>query len=403
MVQLTDIQKAAITLKGIAKYTPLESSKSFSEMAQAKVYLKLENLQSTGAFKIRGAYNKIFNLNPEEKKQGVICSSAGNHAQGVAYSAEKLKIPSTVYMPFFTPPLKVIATKSYGAKVKLSGNIYDEAYQAALEEAKTTGATFVHPFNDKDVIAGQGTIGLEIYEQLQDLDYAFIPVGGGGLISGIAIALKHLCPKIKIIGVEAKGAPAMKLSLEAGHLVTLTDVTTIADGIAVKTAGDLTFPLIQKYVDQIVTVSDDETAFALYLLLQRAKMLSEPAGAIALAAVINEKIPEIKGKKVLALISGANVNTGLLTQIIERGMLKEGLLARISTIVPDKAGILKEVLATLSELRVNIKDIIHERSTTGVPVGFVNVTIVFQTLGPENVEQVTQELEKKGFPCSILN
>lgn len=403
MTNFQEIQKATQLLKNKIKRTPLEYSRTFSEMASCDVYLKLENFQTTGSFKVRGAYNKIHHLSAAEKAKGVICSSAGNHAQGVAYAAAKMGIKSTVYMPLFAPPLKIIATKSYGAEVRLEGQYYDEAYLAAKADCATTGTIFVPPFNDEYVIAGQGSLGIEIFEDLQSLDYVFVPVGGGGLISGVAIALKHLKPQIKIIGVEAYGSQSMKLSLEAGKVVSATDVTTIADGIAVKTPGELTFSVVQEYVDEIVTVDDEEIATAVYLLLQRGKTLVEPAGAVSLAAVLQKKIAAAQGKNVVCIVSGGNINLGLMAQIVDRGMFSEGLLARISVIIPDKIAVLKSIISILSKLRINIQNISHDRSTTSVPVGHVNVIITFHTLGKEQISDTIKELESNNFHCSVLS
>jgi threonine dehydratase len=273
----SDIINAQSVLRNFVKLTPLERSKSFSAMSGAEVYLKLENFQSTGSFKVRGAYYKIKNLTTEESANGVLCASAGNHAQGVAYAASSLGVKSTVFMPVFTPPLKVIATRAYGAEVILSGDTFDDAFAAATEFGEKSGATFVHPFNDPYIIAGQGTIGLEIFEQLREVDEVLVPIGGGGLIAGIAIALKQLNPRIRIIGVEADGAQSMKLSMEKGSPVTLNSVNTIADGIAVKSPGNLTFEVTRQLVDELVVVNDAEMAHAAYMLLQRAKILTEPA------------------------------------------------------------------------------------------------------------------------------
>ncbi|HOP14579.1 MAG TPA: threonine ammonia-lyase, partial [Lentimicrobium sp.] len=301
--RFSDIINAQSTLSKVVKQTPLERSKSFSAMSGADVYLKLENFQTTGSFKVRGAYYKISNLTKEESAKGVLCASAGNHAQGVAYAATKLGVKSTVFMPVFAPPLKVIATRSYGAEVVLTGDTFDDAFNAALEFQQKTGATFVHPFNDPHIIAGQGTVGLEIFEQLREVDDVLVPIGGGGLIAGIAIALKQLNPGIRIIGVEADGAQSMKVSIEKGEPTALTSVNTIADGIAVKSPGNLTFEAASKLVDEFVVVNDAEMARTAYLLLQRAKILTEPSGVAAMAAILYQKT-NLKGRKVVPVISG---------------------------------------------------------------------------------------------------
>ena len=318
--KFSDLINAQSLLSKVVKHTPLERSKSFSVMSGADVHLKLENFQTTGSFKVRGAYYKIANLTPEESSKGVLCASAGNHAQGVAYAATSLGVKSTVFMPVFAPPLKVIATRSYGAEVILTGETFDDAFKAALEFQKQTGATFVHPFNDPHIIAGQGTVGLEIFEQLREVDEVLVPIGGGGLISGIAIALKQLNPAIRIIGVEADGAQSMKTSIENGKHSTLNSVNTIADGIAVKSPGNLTFEAARKLVDEFVVVNDTEMAHTAYLLMQRSKILAEPSGVAAMAAVLYQKT-DIKGRKVVPIVSGGNINMSILEQILEKGVM----------------------------------------------------------------------------------
>lgn len=397
----SEIIKAQVRLRGITKVTGLERSKSFSEMVGANVFMKLENLQSTGSFKIRGAYNKICSLSEEEKAAGVVAASAGNHAQGVAYSATKLGVKSTIFMPIFTPPLKVIATRAYGAEVVLSGDSYDSAYKAAKAFVEEKHATYIHAFNDPYIIAGQGTIGMELFDQLDDIQDIIVPIGGGGLIAGIAIAAKSINPKIRIVGVEAEGAQSMHQSLKAGKLVDYISAQTIADGIAVKMAGDLTFEAAQKYIDEVVVVNDDEMAHALYLMLQRAKVLAEPSGVASMAALLSGKV-KVNGENVVALISGGNINMGLLEQIIEKGMMQEGLRMRIEMLIPDQAGELKRIISILESSRVNIHDILHERSITQVPVGRVMVTITFNTREYHQVEAICQELEAQKIPYKVL-
>jgi threonine dehydratase len=402
MLTFKGIQEAYEILKPVVKQTPLERSKTFSQLVKANVYLKQENLQSTGSFKIRGAYNKIYHLSKQERKQGVVCASAGNHAQGVARASTLMGVKSTVYMPIYTSPTKIIATRSYGATVVLEGLTYDDAAEAAKKYAKEKNLTFVHAFNDEYVIAGQGTIGIEIFEHLPQVDVVLVPIGGGGLIGGIALALKTLKPNVKIIGVEAEGAQSMKLSLERKKIVPLKSIMTIADGIAVKTPQDLTFALAQQYVDYIVTVNDEEIANALYMLLQRAKLVVEPAGAVALAAVLGKKVV-FPQKNIVAVLSGGNVNLPLLTQIIERGMMRNKLLVRVSVIALDKPKVLKEILAILADLGVNVQSISHDRCTTSVPVGFVNIIITIQTLGKDQIEMIKQKFDNKKVKYQILS
>jgi threonine dehydratase len=400
MVSFNDINKAYEILEGVIKYTSLKKSKTFSEMTSSNVYLKMENLQLTGSFKIRGAYNKIYHLTDTEKKNGVVCSSAGNHAQGVAFASNLLKVKSTVFMPIFAPPTKILATRGYGADVKLEGNTYDDSYNAAKLFSEKNNVTFVHPFNDKFVIAGQGTIGIEIFNTLNEVDVVIVPIGGGGLISGVAIALKHLNPNIKVIGVEAEGAQAMLKSVKAKRIVPMKDIATIADGIAVKNPGDLTFEIIRKYVDKIVTIDDNTIAQTMYHLLQRAKLVVEPAGAVSLAAIHNKKV-SYPGKNVVALLSGGNVNLSLLNQVIEQGMMYNNLMSRISIVAHDRPKILKDILTVLSSINANVQNITQDRSTTSVPVGHVKITITFQVLGKEQLEFIIKELKKKNLKGEI--
>lgn len=399
--QFSDIVNAQSVLKSIVKFTPLEHSKSFSALSEADVYLKLENFQTTGSFKVRGAYYKIKNLTPDEAVKGVLCASAGNHAQGVAYAASSLGVKSTVFMPVFAPPLKVIATRAYGAEVVLTGDTFDDAFNAAVEFGKKSGATFVHPFNDPHIIAGQGTIGLEIFEQLRDVDDVLVPIGGGGLIAGIAIALKQLNPRIRIIGVEAEGAQSMKASIENGAPITLNSADTIADGIAVKSPGNLTFEVTRKLVDELLVVNDAEMARTAYLLLQRAKILTEPAGVAAMAAVLYQKT-DTKGRKVVPVISGGNANMSILEQILHKGVMDEGLRARIRVLIPDQAGRLKSIISILEKMKANIHDIEHERSTTSVPVGYVQVTITFNLQDTTQLPTICNELEQRGMQYEVL-
>jgi threonine dehydratase len=402
MVGFQDIQEAYTILKPVVKHTPLERSKTFSNFTKTNVYLKEENLQITGSFKIRGAYNKISHLPREERKRGIVCASAGNHAQGVAYASTLIGVKSTVFMPMYTSPTKILATKSYGATVVLEGVTYDDAAAAAKKYAEEKKLPFVHAFNDDFVIAGQGTIGLEIFEELPSVDAVLVPIGGGGLISGIGLALKILKPKVMVIGVEAEGAQSMKLSLEQNKIVPLKSIMTIADGIAVKTPKELTFSLAKQYVDTVVTVNDEEIANTLYLLLQRSKLVVEPAGAVGLAALLSKKV-RFPQKNVVAVLSGGNVNLSLLTQIIERGMMKHKQLVKVSVTALDKPKVLKEFLAILSDFGANVQSIAHDRCTTSVPVGYVKIVITFQTLGKEQIELIKKEFTKKKVKYHILS
>ncbi|MDT8308049.1 MAG: threonine ammonia-lyase [Bacteroidales bacterium] len=398
---LSDIIRAQKQLQGIVKSMPLELSYSFSQMSEANVFLKLENLQKTGSFKVRGAYNKISNLSATAKNREIICASAGNHAQGVAYAATKLNVRSRVFMPVFAPPLKVVATRAYGATVELTGDTFDDAYRAAVDYTEKTQGTFIHPFNDPDIIAGAGTLGLELFEQNSDIEYVFVPIGGGGLISGIAIALKSLNPAIKIIGVEADGAQSMKASIDQGKIIALRNADTIADGIAVKSCGNLNFEAAKEYVDDIVVVNDAEIARTAYLLLQRAKILAEPAGVASMAAILYKKI-NVKGKNVVPIISGGNINMSILEQILDKGVMDQGYRARIAVLVADQAGTLKKILDILEKVRASVHDIVHERSTTSVPVGYVRVTVTFNLQDTEQLSVITEEMDRYNLKYSVL-
>ncbi len=401
MPQFSDIVQAQSVLNESVKKTPLERSKSFSTMSGADTFLKLENLQTTGSFKVRGAYYKIKNLTPDEAAKGVLCASAGNHAQGVAYAAKCLGVKSTVFMPVFAPPLKVIATRAYGAEVVLTGDTFDDAFAAAVEFGRKSGATFVHPFNDPHIIAGQGTIGLEIFEQLRDVDDVLVPIGGGGLIAGVAIALKQLNPRIRVIGVEAMGAQSMKASIEKGEPVMLNSVNTIADGIAVKSPGKLTFDICSNLVDEIVVVNDAEMARTAYLLLQRAKILTEPAGVAAMAAALYQKV-DVKSRKIVTIVSGGNANMSILEQILDKGVMDEGLRARIRVLIPDQAGELKSIISILEKMKASIHEIEHERSTTSVPVGYVQVTITFNLQDKSQLSIICAELQERKMQYKVL-
>lgn len=402
MIQLQDIKEAYEILAPVVKHTPLEHSKTFSLLTKTNLFLKEENLQTTGSFKIRGAYNKIAHLSREERRHGVVCASAGNHAQGVALASTLMGVKSVVFMPVYTPPSKIIATKSYGATVMLEGVTYDDAAEAAKKFSAKKKMTFVHAFNDPYVIAGQGTIGLEIYNALPTVDAVLVPIGGGGLIGGIAVALKTLKPTVKIIGVEAEGAQSMKLSLEKHTIVPLQSINTIADGIAVKTPKELTFEIAEQYIDNVVAVNDEDIAYALYLLLQRAKLIVEPAGAIGLAALLNKQVV-MRKKNVVVVLSGGNVNLSLLTQIIERGMMRTKQLMKVSVTALDKPKALKEILDILAGFGANVQSIEHDRCTTAVPVGYVKIVITFQTLGREQIELIKKEFDRKHVQYHTLS
>ncbi|MCL2435363.1 MAG: threonine ammonia-lyase [Lentimicrobiaceae bacterium] len=402
MIKYADIIAAQQTMRDTIKSTTLMPTKTFSKLAGTQILMKLENLQTTGSFKVRGAFNKIYHLTDAEKKYPVVAASAGNHAQGVAFSATKLGLKSTIFMPTFTPPTKVNATRSYGANVVLAGDSFDDAFAASQEYCKTHNATYIHPFNDPKIIAGQGVVGLEIFMQCHDVDTVIVPIGGGGLISGIAIAMKEMKPSIKIIGVEAENAASMLASVDKSEIITLPSALTIADGIAVKRPGDLTFKIIEEYVDELITVNDTDISHAAYLMLQRGKLLVEPAGAVALAAAITRK-PKCMGKMVVPVVSGGNINMSLLQQIIDQGMYIEGLRTTLQVIVPDHAGELQQILSILDNFKVNIQDIVHERSITSVPVGHVMISLTVNLQHKKQLDAIKEELRKRGFGCRVIH
>lgn len=398
----SEIIEARKILKPIIKTTPIEHSRIFSNLSGAEVFLKLENLQSTGSFKVRGAFNKLFHLSQEELNHGVTCASAGNHAQGVAFAASKMDVHSKIFMPIFTPPLKVIATRAYGADVELVGANFDEAYAAAKNYAQETNATFIEPFDDRQVIAGQGTIALEIFEQLSDIDEIYVPIGGGGLISGIAIVAKQMNPDVKIIGVESEGTASMKNSIEKQEIITLPHVSSIADGIAVKRPGQLTYKIINELVDDLLLVSDEEIAHMTYLLLQRGKLLAEPSGVASLAAIAGRK-RNCEDKRVLAIISGGNIKMTLLEQILEKGMLHEKLRVRIAVLVPDVSGELNEITSILDMFRANIHDVWHDRLSNIVPIGYVRITVTFHLQEESQIDMIKNELRKLKKVFEVLD
>ncbi len=396
MVTLRAIQDARDRIRESIVVTPFVHSEKFSLQTGNSIFLKLENLQMTGAFKERGALNKILTLTEEERRRGVIAASAGNHAQAVAYHATKRGIKAQICMPLTTPLVKVSATRGYGAEVILAGANYDEACEEAQRRCKEQKLTFIHPFDDEAVIAGQGTLGIEMLEQHGDLDALVIPVGGGGLIAGIACAVKETNPKIQVIGVQSSKLASMKAALK-NELVTLPANKTIADGIAVRCAGTLTFPLVRKYVDEIVTVDEEEIASAILQLLEKEKTLAEGAGAAATAAVLNKKIPN-HGKKLGVLVSAGNIDVSLLSLIIERGLVKDGRLVRLRIHLPDHPGALQRLSAVIADKKANIVETNYDRAYYGVMLGDTAIDITMETRGPEHVADLTAALEAAGYP-----
>ena len=394
MLTLDKIYHAAFTLKGVARTTDLLSSSSIK--SNTHIYLKTENLQVTGSFKVRGAYYKISQLSEDQKKAGVIACSAGNHAQGVALSATKNGIKSIVCMPDGAPISKVEATKGYGAEVVLVPGVYDDAYNKALELQNEKGYTFVHPFDDEDVIAGQGTIGLEILNQLENIDAVVVPIGGGGLISGVAFAIKNLKPNIKVYGVQAANAPSMYESVKQKKQITLEAVSTFADGIAVKHPGDTTFELVNKYVDDIVTVSEDEIAMAILTLMERQKLVSEGAGATAVAAVLSDKI-KAEGKNVVCIVSGGNIDVNILSRVLTRGLKASGRNVNMQIALEDKPGQLVLVSSIISKCGGNIINVRYERSDLNMPISSCYLTIGMETKNFEQINFIKEKLTEAGL------
>ena len=390
MLTMEMIRDAQAALQGVARRTPLERAPKLG------LYIKAENLQLTGAFKLRGAYNKIRSLTPEEARRGVIACSAGNHAQGIALSAAKLGIRSIICMPAGAPISKVEATRSYGAEVVLVPGVYDDAAREAERLTAEHGYTFAHPFNDPYVIAGQGTIGLEILEQLPEAEQIVVPIGGGGLIGGVAFAVKHLKPSCRVIGVQAAGAASMAASLAAGHPVELSSVSTIADGIAVKRPGDLTYALCDEYVDEVVTVTEDEIASAILALMEEQKTVAEGAGATTVAACMFGKVD--CSKTTVCLVSGGNVDVTTLSRVITKGLSKAGRLVEITTKVMDKPGGLLQLLQVVADTGANIVTINHAREAQLSDVGACIVTMVLETRNSAHVAQIREELSSRDYP-----
>ena len=394
MLQLENVYQAAFALKNVIRNTELIHAPKINP--EVDLYIKPENLQVTGSFKVRGAAYKISRLTDEEKAKGVIACSAGNHAQGVARAAQKYGIRSLICMPNAAPISKVEATKSYGAEICLVEGTYDDAHDKAVELQKETGATFIHPFDDEMVIAGQGTIGLEILEQLPDVDAIIVPIGGGGLISGIAYAVKSLNPNIKVYGVQSAGAPSMYLSMAHGQIETLDTVNTFADGIAVKTPGELTFDICSKYVDEIMTVTDDELATAILALIEKQKLISEGAGAVSVAAALFDKFP-IKGKKVCCLVSGGNIDVTILSRVIDRGLQKTGRLAEFTIALTDKPGELQNVARIISKLGANVVAVSHDRADLNTDINSCYLRLSLETRNHEHIAKIKDELLKHGY------
>lgn len=397
MISLNKIIQAKRTISGFVDKTQFAFSGRLSQMVGANIYLKKENLQRTGAYKIRGAYNKIANLSEEERKNGVIAASAGNHAQGVAISAREFEARAVIVMPESTPLLKVAGTKALGAEVILKGDNFDEAYSFANEYAKKHGMSFIHPFNDEFVMAGQGTVGLEMLDEIADLDMVIVPVGGGGLISGVASCVKQVNPNIKVVGVSAKGAPAMYNSFNAKKAINSKSVRTIADGIAVRDASEITLGHILECVDEIVQVDDEEIANAVLYLLENQKIVVEGAGAAGVASVMHGKVKLKKGANVGIVLSGGNIDVQMLSVIIEKGLVKSSRKMTIQVTLVDKPGALLSLTDALKTANANIVKIDYDRFSTELEYGDASIIITLETKGKEHQAQVTKELRSAGF------
>jgi threonine dehydratase len=395
-VTLASIEEARARIGDAIHLSPCQLSHHLSERIGMPIFLKLENLQRTGSFKERGALNKLLTLTDEQRKRGVIAASAGNHAQGVAFHATKLGIRSQIVMPQPTPLVKVVSTRGFGAEVILHGANYDEACEEALERRDQQGLTFIHPFDDPVVISGQGTIGLELLEQIPDLEAVVVPIGGGGLIGGIACALKEKNPRIRVIGVEPEKLPSMLRAREAGTPITLSPQATIADGIAVRRAGDVTLPLVSRYVDEIVTVDDEEIASSILMLLEQEKTLAEGAGAAALAALLQAKT-SLRHQRTAVLVCGGNIDVTLLAKIIARGLVKDGRLLRIRVYLLDRPGALLQLTDVLARERANIVETIHNRAYYGVSLAETVIDVTLETRGATHITAISHALGEAGF------
>ncbi len=382
------------------KKTPLIYSHVFSEITNSEVYLKAEFRQRTGSFKIRGAYYKIKSLSDEEKKHGVVAASAGNHAQGMAFASSLEKISCTIVMPKNASPAKVAATRGYGANVILEGVNYDESFAKAKEIAKETGATMIHAFDDPQIIAAQGVIGLEILDDLPDVDEIYLPIGGGGLAAGTLIAIKEKNPNIKVVGVQSKSFPSMYESVKQGSLTTSGGKRTIADGISVKTPGQLTFNIINELIDEIVLVDDVEITKAMFLLMERMKFVVEPAGAASLAYLISKK--PTTGKKIVAILAGGNVDMYLLGQIVDKGLAAMGRLLKLSILLPDRPGAFKEIVDEITLANANIVEVVHDRLSSNINAGSAGVTLSLETQGKEQADMLIEALKKKNIQFTLL-
>ena len=394
MLTLDKVYDAQRILKDNIRKTDLIFAPALCENSQ--IYLKAENLQTTGSFKVRGAYYKISRLSDEQKQRGIIACSAGNHAQGVALSAQKNNIKSAIFIPSTAPISKIEATRKYGAQIMLVDGVYDDAYQAAVKYQEETQGVFIHPFDDPDIIAGQGTIALELVEQLPDMEAVIVPIGGGGLISGVAYTVKMLNPKCKVYGVQACGAPSMVNSLHEHKRIELPSVSTFADGTAVKLPGENTFRICEQYVDEVVTVSEDEIAGAVLSLIEKQKLIAEGAGALSVAAAMFNKLP-IKGKKTVCLVSGGNIDVNILSRVINRGLLKEGRLSDLTIELLDKPGQLRDVSTIIAQLGANVVRVRHNQGGKGTEINECYLSVTLETKNAEHLEEIKRTFVEKGY------
>jgi len=396
MIDLSQIEAARQRIRDEIVLTPCTASLGFGDLVPCEILFKFENLHRTGSFKERGALNKLLQLTDEERERGVVTASAGNHAQAVAFHASRLGIPTTVVMPETTPLIKVSKTREYGAEVVMKGTVFDDAVEVAHRLVEEHGKLMLPAFEDEAVIAGQGTIALELLEQAPDLDVVVVPIGGGGLISGIALGLKAHRPEIRVVGVEAEAAPSARASLFEGGVVEIESTETIADGIAVKRVGELTFPLIREYVDDIVTVTEEEIATAILMLLEREKTMAEGAGAVPLAALMRDRIEVEPEERAVLVLSGGNIDINMISRIIDRGLVADGRLARLRITVPDRPGSLAKLTGIVAELGANVLEIYHRRAFADISVGDVEIVMHLETRGREHVEEIIRHLESAG-------
>jgi len=401
MVKLADVHAARGRIRDGIVHTPCKPSQAFSDLVSCQLHFKFENLQRTGSFKDRGALNKLLLLSPEERERGVVTASAGNHAQAVAHHASRLGVASTVVMPELTPLVKVANTRRYGARVIQQGATLSDGLEEVHRLVEEEGLTLVHAFDDEAVMAGQGTIGLELLEQVPGLDTVVVPIGGGGIISGIAVAVKTLKPSVRIVGVEAEAAASARASLDAEGLVSIESAETLADGIAVKRIGERTYPVIRELVDDVVAVGEEEIARAILLLLEREKTVVEGAGAVPLAALVGERIPVEEGERVVAVLCGGNIDVNMISRIIERGLVRDGRMAHLIVKVRDRPGSLSRLADLVAHMGANVLDLHHRRGFADISVGDVEIVLQLETRGRDHVDEIIQALEERGLGVEV--